>query len=105
MLWPLWTNEASLECSRNSCQANVGAHCPHLELLVPATVENKGRNIQPAPAASHHYSHELQPEWTTATGIFEIPVTEPDGGQDVNLLMTAAQHGATPPTVVLCEAL
>lgn len=107
MLWPLWTHEASLDCSRNSCQANVGAHCSHLELLVPAQWGTKAEIFSQPLAASHHYSHEPQPEWnsTIATEIFKIPVTEPDGGQDVNLLMTAAQHSATPQTVMLCEAL
>lgn len=58
-------------------------------------------------AASEHYSPEPQPEWnnTIPTGIFKIPVTEPDCGQDGNLLMTEAQHMVTPQTAVLCEAL
>lgn len=103
MLWPLRTNEVSLDCSRNSCQAKAGAHCLHPELLVPATVGNKGRNTQSAPGSlwSLLTCTTAWVELYHCYWNFQNSVTVPDCGQDVNLLMTAAQHTVTPPTAEL----
>lgn len=84
MLWPLWTNEVSLDYNMNSCQAKVA---PGTFWCQPQWEQRQKYSISPWQPLIITHMNTAWVNCTVASGISKIPVTEPGCGQDVDVLM------------------